>query len=116
MKAVVAARFPVNEWNIYAAQASDGENFSGDSERCHELMVNDIMPMVQYYAYIEILDEREFDIFQDARSGAALWRAYGEVADAWKNFAMKRISKPGDIYPVFRELFSGKTRELAGQA
>ncbi|MCK9993106.1 MAG: uncharacterized protein Dbin4_01626 [Alphaproteobacteria bacterium] len=114
MQRIIKERFPTGEWNIYAAQASDGENFSGDSERCHDLMVKEIMPMVQYYAYIEILDEREFDIFQDARSGAALWRAYGEVADAWKNFAMKRIAKPGDIYPVFRELFSHKAREKVG--
>jgi len=114
MQRIIKERFPTGEWNIYAAQASDGENFSGDSERCHDLMVKEIMPMVQYYAYIEILDEREFDIFQDARSGAALWRAYGEVADAWKNFAMKRIAKPGDIYPVFRELFSHKAREKIG--
>ena len=116
MRRIIKERYPTGEWNIYAAQASDGENFSGDSDRCRELLVQEIMPMVQYYAYIEILDEREFDIFQDARSGAALWRAYQEVSDQWRNFAMKRISKPGDIYPVFRELFSGKTRELAGQA
>ncbi len=111
MQRIIKERFPTGEWNIYAAQASDGENFSGDSERCHDLMVKEIMPLVQYYAYIEILDEREFDIFQDARSGAALWRAYGEVADGWRNFAMKRIAKPGDIYPVFRELFAHKARE-----
>ncbi|MFZ5931663.1 MAG: YeaH/YhbH family protein [Pseudomonadota bacterium] len=113
MQRIVKERFPTGEWNIYAAQASDGENFSGDSERCHDLMVKEIMPLVQYYAYIEILDEREFDIFQDARSGAALWRAYGEVADGWRNFAMKRIAKPGDIYPVFRELFAHKAKEGA---
>ena len=113
MRRIVKERFPTGEWNIYAAQASDGENFSGDSERCHDLMVKEIMPLVQYYAYIEILDEREFDIFQDARSGAALWRAYQEVADGWRNFAMKRIAKPGDIYPVFRELFAHKPKEWA---
>jgi uncharacterized sporulation protein YeaH/YhbH (DUF444 family) len=113
MQRIVKERFPTGEWNIYAAQASDGENFSGDSDRCHDLMVKEIMPLVQYYAYIEILDEREFDIFQDARSGAALWRAYGEVADGWRNFAMKRIAKPGDIYPVFRELFAHKAKEGA---
>lgn len=77
-------------------------------------MTNEIMPLVQYYAYIEILDEREFDIFQDARSGAALWRAYQEVADGWHNFAMKRIAKPADIYPVFRELFAHKAKERVG--
>ncbi len=111
MRRIIKERFPTGEWNIYAAQASDGENFSGDSDHCNELMVKEIMPLVQYYAYIEILDEREFDIFQDARSGAALWRAYREVADGWRNFAMKRIAKPGDIYPVFRELFVQRAKD-----
>lgn len=110
---VVRERYPATEWNIYAAQASDGENFSGDSGRCIDLLQKEIMPLVQYYAYIEILDEREFDIFQDARSGAALWRAYRDVADDHSNFAMKRIAKHSDIYPVFRELFSAKKDKLA---
>ncbi len=113
MVKVVRERYPTTEWNIYAAQASDGENFSGDSERCIDLLQKEIMPLVQYYAYIEILDEREFDIFQDARSGAALWRAYRDVADGHSNFAMKRIAKHSDIYPVFRELFSAKKEKLA---
>ncbi|MDH3476323.1 MAG: YeaH/YhbH family protein, partial [Rhodospirillales bacterium] len=34
MLKIVRARYPSKEWNIYAAQASDGENYSGDSERC----------------------------------------------------------------------------------
>ena len=114
MRRIIKERYPAGSWNIYAAQASDGENFSGDSERCNELLTAEIMPLVQYYAYIEILDEREFDIFQDARSGAALWRAYQDIADHWRNFAMKRIAKHSDIYPVFRELFAPKKLERAG--
>jgi uncharacterized sporulation protein YeaH/YhbH (DUF444 family) len=66
------------------------------------------MPVCQYYAYVEILDEREIEIFRNAPDGTALWRAYRMVAEAWPNFAMKRIARPGDIYPVFRELFGPK--------
>ena len=111
MSRIIAERYPTSEWNIYAAQASDGENFSGDSERCNALLQGEIMPLLQYYAYIEILDEREYDIFQDSRSGAALWRSYQEVNADWRNFAMKRIANRSDIYPVFRELFAQKGRE-----
>ena len=32
--------------------------------------------------------------------------AYRELARKWPNFATKRIARPGDIFPVFRELFS----------
>lgn len=106
MKKVLAESYSPAEWNIYAAQASDGENFSGDSEKCAALLQNDLMPVCQYYAYVEILDEREIELFGESQSGAALWRCYRGVAEDWPNFAMKRIARPSDIYPVFRELFA----------
>ncbi len=99
-------RYPPHEWNIYAAQASDGDNFSGDAERCIALLADEVMPFCQYYAYVEILDEREKQLFQDPDKGTALWQAYRSVSQSWPNFEMKRIAGPGDIYPVFRELFS----------
>ncbi|MGE0744736.1 MAG: YeaH/YhbH family protein [Rhodospirillales bacterium] len=112
MAKVQKDRYPASEWNIYAAQASDGENHSGDAERCISLLEETLMPVCQYYAYVEILDEREIEIFRNAPDGTALWRAYRVVGEAWPNFAMKRIARPGDIYPVFRELFGPK---MAGQ-
>jgi hypothetical protein len=104
-------RYATADWNIYAAQASDGYTQSGDARRCVEMLNDDIMPLCQYYAYIEILDEREMEVFASDDSGAELWRAYRTVAEGWKNFATKRISKPADIFPVFRELF--KKTEMA---
>ena len=106
MLKVQRARYPADEWNIYGAQASDGDNFGGDSKRCIAMLNDELMPICQYYAYVEILDEREIDIFRDSEDGAALWRAYKVIGDNWPNFDMKRIARPGDIYPVFRELFS----------
>ncbi len=106
MLKVVGDRYPTKEWNIYAAQASDGENFTGDSARCVALLEEELMPLCQYYAYVEIVDEREAELVLDSQSGAALWRSYRTVAGNWPNFAMKRIARPGDIYPVFRELFA----------
>jgi uncharacterized sporulation protein YeaH/YhbH (DUF444 family) len=105
-------RYATADWNIYAAQASDGYTQSGDARHCVEMLNDDIMPLCQYYAYIEILDEREMEVFASEDSGAELWRAYRTVADAWPNFATKRISKPADIFPVFRELFK-KTENAA---
>lgn len=98
-------RYTTSDWNIYAAQASDGYTQSGDARRCVEMLNGEIMPLCQYYAYIEILDEREMEVFASEDLGAELWRAYRTVAELWPNFATKRISKPGDIFPVFHELF-----------
>ena len=112
MLEVQKERFPAHEWNIYVAQASDGFTQSGDAKQCVDLLGDAIMPISQYYAYIEILDERELAVFSSEDSGAELWRAYRQFAPAWPTFAQTRISKPQDIFPVFRELFA-KNREVA---
>ena len=104
-------RYATADWNIYAAQASDGYTQSGDAKRCVELLNEEIMPICQYYAYIEILDEREMEVFSSEEAGAELWRAYRGVAEEWKNFATKRIAKPSDIFPVFHELFRRQEAE-----
>jgi uncharacterized sporulation protein YeaH/YhbH (DUF444 family) len=113
MLEIIRERYPTQNWNIYAAQASDGENFSGDDKNCVRLLSEDIMPLSQYYAYVEILDEREAELFSNPEMGAALWRSYREVAGDWSNFALKRITRPADIYPVFRQLFE-KRPQYAG--
>lgn len=112
MQRVIAQRYPSREWNIYAAQASDGDNLASDSERCLNLMDSEIMRLCQYFAYVEIIDERESEIFGSTDNGTSLWRAYGTVKDRWPNFDMSRIAKASDIYPVFRQLF---TRQPARQ-
>ncbi|MEM8987837.1 MAG: DUF444 family protein, partial [Pseudomonadota bacterium] len=106
-------RYPTDQWNIYVAQASDGYTQSGDAKRCVEMLNEDVMPLSQYYAYIEILDEREIEVFSDMDGGAELWRAYRTVAKDWENFATTRIAKPSDIFPVFRELFAPKKETAA---
>lgn len=54
MQEIMAERYPANEWNIYAAQASDGDNWNDDSPICRDILINQIMPFVQYYTYVEI--------------------------------------------------------------
>jgi len=98
MHKIILERFPTTDWNIYVAQASDGDNWNADSPKCRSLLVDKIMPYVQYYAYVEILP----------RHHQSLWRSYIAVKEIFKNFAMRNISELKDIYPVFRELFKRK--------
>ncbi len=114
MKRIVARRYPSREWNIYAAQASDGDNLAADSEHCLKLLRSDIMPLCQYFAYVEIIDERESEIFGATDNGTSLWRAYREVKQSWPNFDMTRIAKAADIYPVFRQLFARQPAQRRG--
>lgn len=104
MQDIQQDRYPTDQWNIYVAQASDGYTQSGDAQRCVQLLNDEVLPSLQYYAYIEILDEREMDVFSDPDAGAELWRAYRSISDP--RFAQTRIAHPRDIFPVFRELFA----------
>lgn len=95
MKQIIADRYPVNQWNIYAAQASDGDNWADDSPTCKELLDQDILPIIRNFFYIEIT----------ARAHQTLWREYEELAQIHSNFALQHIRSVDDIYPVFREFF-----------
>ncbi|WP_370981240.1 YeaH/YhbH family protein [Agaribacterium sp. ZY112] len=96
MQEVMVERYPSSEWNIYAAQASDGDNWNDDSGLCQELLSQNILPFCQYFSYIEITN----------RERQALWHAYQEIQAQFPDtFAMKHLIGAGDIYPVFRELF-----------
>jgi uncharacterized sporulation protein YeaH/YhbH (DUF444 family) len=95
MNEAIVSRYPANEWNIYGAQASDGDNWNNDSPHCKEILMNYIMPKVQYFAYIEIMP----------RHHQSLWEEYEQIKTVFSNFAMQNINTAKDIYPVFRELF-----------
>lgn len=109
MMKIVKDRYSPADWNIYAAQASDGHNFDDDMERCLELLEAEILPCTQYYAYIEVGQE---DGFHGMSSVA--WSGYEQIAGRSEHFAMRKVSSPGDIYPVFRELFAASS-EMRGQ-
>jgi hypothetical protein len=100
MEQIVRERYPANDWNIYAAQASDGENWSDDSPQCRDLLQGSILPNVQHYAYVEI----------NSGNDQELWHAYEEIQEKFPdNFAMKKVSDSSDIFPVFHDLFEKKS-------
>ena len=95
MASIIEERFPTNDWNIYAAQASDGDNWHNDSKICVDVLNNRIMPYLQYFSYIEITNDQHQN----------LWQEYTGIKSNWDNFAMQQIGNISDIYPVFRKLF-----------
>ncbi len=95
MNDIIQERYATNLWNIYGAQASDGDNWENDSPRCRELLADNILPFVQHFAYIEITPGEPQN----------LWREYEKLQGSHSNFAMQRIESLANIYPVFRELF-----------
>ncbi|WP_350335114.1 YeaH/YhbH family protein [Coralliovum pocilloporae] len=109
MIAVISDRYPLAEWNIYAAQASDGENFDSDNGNCLEALSEHILPVCQYFAYVEVGEESDRQLFGTSKDGSALWRTYGQIQGFDQRFSMRKISDPADIYPVFRDLFARRS-------
>jgi len=99
MHEIMVQRYPASEWNIYAAQASDGDNWNDDSPYCSKLLREKILPYVQYYSYIEITPHEH----------QMLWHEFDKLgADFEDCFAMQHITEASEIYPVFRKLFQRK--------
>jgi uncharacterized protein len=102
---IARTRYPTDRWNIYGAQASDGDNYGADSSRCVSLLGGEVLPLCQYYAYVEVGDGMGGGLSGLSRD-SDLWRAYSEVAPAHPHFAMRRVGDPAQIFSVFHELFA----------
>lgn len=94
LEQIVRARYPAQDWNIYVAQASDGDDYGDDSAICRKLLADKILPLVRYYAYVQVAPEEQ-----------NLWQQYSQLPPLFPWFAMRKVDEAGEIYPVFRELF-----------
>jgi len=99
MRRICDERYPASTWNIYGAQASDGDAFGADVGKSGRFLREQLLPLARYFAYIEIPDE-------NAWQSSGLWTEYEQLLqNQYGNFAMRSVSKREEIYPVFRELF-----------
>jgi len=99
MEEIIQARYSPSEWNIYGAQASDGDNWHHDSGRCRELLGDKLLPLVRYFAYVQVAEEEQ-----------NLWDEYTQLLDSHRHFAMRKATEAAQIYPVFRDLFKKEAK------
>jgi hypothetical protein len=102
MEEIIRARYNPGEWNIYGAQASDGDNWHHDSGRCRELLAEKLLPLCRYYAYVQVAEEEQ-----------NLWHEYAQLQGGHRNFAMRKAVEVSQIYPVFRDLFKKEGSKAA---
>jgi uncharacterized sporulation protein YeaH/YhbH (DUF444 family) len=102
MEEIIRARYDPSQWNIYGAQASDGDNWHHDSGRCREILAEKILPLVRYYAYVQVAEEEQ-----------NLWEEYTQLQDGQPHFAMRKAISADQIYPVFRDLFKKEGAKAA---
>ncbi|MCG8442779.1 MAG: YeaH/YhbH family protein [Caulobacterales bacterium] len=113
---IARERFSLSDWNIYAAQASDGDNSPSDNAKTAALLNDVILPMCQYYAYLEVGAPEDRRAREGRRAASSLWRAYSLIMGADKPMAMRKVWHRREIYPVFRELFKRKADGAADEA
>jgi uncharacterized sporulation protein YeaH/YhbH (DUF444 family) len=103
MRRIVEERYSPADWNIYAAQASDGDNSTSDGALTASLLRDHILPVSQYFAYLEVGDADEHGDTGASRS--SLWGVYDSMRGSGAPVAMRKVTTRGEIFPVFRELF-----------
>lgn len=101
MRAIIADRYPASAWNIYGAQASDGDAFGADPERSRGLLERELLPQLRHFAYVEVgPGQMGFGGSRISTLSAAYRRIEAE------QFAMREVRERRDIHPVFRSLFA----------
>jgi uncharacterized protein len=100
---VIESRFAGPDWNVYVAQASDGDCGEDDAQRCAGYLQAELLPRVRYFAYIDIPSSHPSGWFNRPSD---LWQCYETVGD--NGFAIRKVHDRRDIWPVFRELFARK--------
>ncbi len=116
MARIISDRFDPANWNIYAAQASDGDNYPSDNEPTLALLQETILPLCQYFAYVEVAPPNvDTSGSEGQESQSSLWLSYSKLRTEKTVFQMRRVARRDHIYPVFRRLFQ-RRRPGAGEA
>ena len=106
MHEIVVSRFRPADWNIYAAQASDGDNSYSDSDRTGALLRDAILPASQFFAYLEVGESggHPFEM-----SESSLWTLYQRLRSEGEPLSMRKVNDRSEIFPVFHDLFQRRT-------
>jgi uncharacterized protein len=100
MRQITVARYRPEDWNIYAAQASDGDNSYADGTATERLLTGAILPVSQYFAYLEVGDQGS-----GSMSDSSLWSLYQRLRSEGAALSMRKVSSRSEIFPVFHDLF-----------
>ena len=115
MQRVVEERYSPDAWNIYAAQASDGDNSPNDGTTSAALLRDEILPVCQYYAYLEFGSDSDRMQTGFINHKTSLWQTYESLQEQGANLAMRKVNHRREIYPVFRELFRRRDAEAGAR-
>jgi uncharacterized sporulation protein YeaH/YhbH (DUF444 family) len=102
---IVQERYPLDAWNIYCVQASDGDNFGSDNDALRgELDI--LLPKCQYYVYNEVLQANTYR--SSSSSVTNVFEVMDALKDKHKNLSLVNIGSINDVVEVFRKIFTKK--------
>jgi len=106
---IIKERFPINDWNVYVAQASDGDNWTNDNNDIINILEEKLLPLVQYFVYIQIqhpwMDPSDYLVSRYENEYPDLYSLYSPLTNKHEKFNAQVIYDPKDVYPIFRNLF-----------
>ena len=107
MHEIVRSRFRPADWNIYAAQASDGDNSGSDGAAVSRLLTEMILPVSQFFAYLEVGETggSTFDM-----PDSSLWTLYQRLRADGAPLSIRKVSERSEIFPVFHDLFQRRRK------
>jgi uncharacterized sporulation protein YeaH/YhbH (DUF444 family) len=108
MHDIVRSRFRPADWNIYAAQASDGDNSFSDGEVAGRILTDSILPVVQFFAYLEVGEAGGYSF---EMPDSALWTLYERLRSGGAPLSMRKVSDRSEIFPVFHDLFQRRGKQ-----
>jgi hypothetical protein len=105
MKRIINERYDVAQWNIYMAQASDGDNTLTDQDLATSLL-RELLPQVQYATYVQVGADTTGTYYHRETE---VWKMFEEIIKLHSNVAARKLHKADDVVPVFRSLFAKKS-------
>ena len=105
---IIKQDYPTDLYNIYVCQATDGDNWDSDNITCKDILENELLPLVQYMAYIEIEDNSAHQQFPLSFYNSKLYNVYKMVATRNERLQVSKVDSVNEIYTVFRKLFEKK--------
>jgi uncharacterized protein len=108
MNDIVRSRFRPSDWNIYAAQASDGDNSISDSEAVSRLLTGAILPVCQFFAYLEVGEAGGYSF---EMPDSSLWSLYERLRGNGAELSMRKVRDRSEIFPVFHDLFQRRANQ-----
>ena len=108
MHEVVRSRFRPADWNIYAAQASDGDNSSADGDLAGRILTDLILPVSQFFAYLEVGEAGGYSF---EMPDSSLWTLYERLRSQGAPLSMRKVHDRSEIFPVFHDLFQRRGQQ-----